>query len=150
QAILFDGHPHKIYVYGIDTAGGANSVIGGTGKTITCTAPSGPIALPPGVKKYPNQFQVLVVTNQLMPDEGTLAQRFAADGVWSIPQNSNYWAGGSSMDWNKILGDLNGGLWSVSEDNPDETDQIDFISTASGKIIDGAMMYNEDGWATPL
>ena len=94
---------------------------------------------------YPNAFQILIDTNQLNPDEAAQASRFAADGVWSIPLNSP-----SGIDWPQTLSTLNADTWSVSEDNPGDTSQVDFVSSSQHRLVDGAMFYNEDGLATPL
>jgi MYXO-CTERM domain-containing protein len=37
---LMDGQPHAIHAYGIDTAGGANAELTGSGKTLTCDPPA--------------------------------------------------------------------------------------------------------------
>jgi hypothetical protein len=94
---------------------------------------------------YPNAFQILVDTNQLYPDEARQASRFAADGVWAIALNSP-----PGIDWSETLMALNADTWSVSEDNPDDTSQADFVSRNVHRLIDGFMFYNEDGLATPL
>jgi hypothetical protein len=93
----------------------------------------------------PAGFQILVDTNQIEPAEAAQAARFAADGVWSIPLNSK-----PGIDWPKTLAALNARRWSVSEDNPENTSQADFVSAAMHRMVDGAMFYNEDGLATPL
>jgi hypothetical protein len=93
----------------------------------------------------PAGFKILVDTNQIEPAEATQAARFAADGVWSIPLNSK-----PGIDWPKTLAVLNARRWSVSEDNPQNTSQVDFVSGAMHRLVDGAMFYNEDGLATPL
>jgi hypothetical protein len=93
----------------------------------------------------PLGFQILVDTNQLRPDEAAQAARFAADGVWSIPENSP-----AGIDWPRTLAALNAGRWSVSEDNPGATSEADAVSAAMHRLVDGAMFYNEDGLATPL
>ena len=104
------------------------------------------LLLAPGlVQARPLGFKILVDTNQIDPAEAGQVARFAADGAWSIPQNSK-----PGVDWTKTLAVLNAQRWSVSEDNPNSTSQADFTSAAMHRLVDGAMFYNEDGWATPL
>jgi len=91
-----------------------------------------------------NSFQVLVDINQIYPSEAEQAAKFAADGVWTIPLNS------SGVDWNKTFDALNAKQWIVSEDNPTSTEMVDFVSSTLGRMVDGAMFYNENGIATPL
>ncbi|MBK7584739.1 MAG: N-acetylmuramoyl-L-alanine amidase [Myxococcales bacterium] len=44
---LFDGKPHAVHAYGIDSAGGANAQLGGSPKSMTCTA-----TIPDGVRRH--------------------------------------------------------------------------------------------------
>ena len=104
------------------------------------------LLLAPGLAgARPAGFKILIDTNQIQADEAAQAARFAADGVWSIPVNSK-----PGIDWTRTLTALNAGQWSVSEDNPNATSQVDAVSTAMHRMVDGAMFYNEDGLATPL
>ncbi|MCX6793769.1 MAG: hypothetical protein NTY06_01555 [Candidatus Gottesmanbacteria bacterium] len=89
-------------------------------------------------------FQVLVDINQIYPYEAEQATKFAADGVWTIPVNS------SGVNWSTTFNTLNANKWIVSEDNPDSTSQVDYVSSTLGRMVDGAMFYNEDGLGTPL
>jgi hypothetical protein len=91
-----------------------------------------------------NSFQILVDTNQIYPIEALQASKFAADGLWTIPVNS------IGVDWNKMFTDINAQQWTISEDNPTATLGVDQTSDTLGRMVDGAMMYNEDGLATPL
>ena len=85
-----------------------------------------------------NSFQVLVDINQIYPSEAEQAAKFAADGVWTIPLNS------SGVDWIKTFDALNANQWIVSEDNPGDTRMVDFVSSTLGRMVDGAMFYDED------
>jgi uncharacterized membrane protein YgcG len=44
---LFDGKPHAVHAYGIDSAGGANAQLANSPKTLSCTA-----TLPSGVRRH--------------------------------------------------------------------------------------------------
>ena len=93
----------------------------------------------------PDQFQILVDTNQITPAEAAQAARFAADGVWSIPVNSP-----PGVDWPRLLAALNAGRWSVSEDNPTASSQIDRVSATMHRMVDAALFYNETPMRTQL
>jgi hypothetical protein len=103
------------------------------------------ILVPGAARGRPAAFQILVDTNQLQPDEAVQASRFAADGAWSTPINSP-----PGIDWGQTLAALDARRWSVSEDTPVPAGQVDQVSTAMHRVVDGAMFYNEDGLATPL
>jgi hypothetical protein len=90
-------------------------------------------------------FHILVDTNQLEVDEASHANLFAADGVWAIPENSP-----AGINWPTTLQTLNAEKWTVSEDNPSQTSQVDFVSQSIHRMVDAAMFYIEDGVATPL
>lgn len=92
-----------------------------------------------------DSFKILVDVNQITSDDATRASRFAADGVWAITQNSP-----TGINWGKTLGMLNAGTWTISEDDPTQTNEVDFISKSINRMVDGAMFYSEDGLATPL
>jgi hypothetical protein len=134
----------------IDQSGLAKGVYAGTA-TISATyqnltaSANLSVATVPAKPQHPNSFQVLVDVNQINPDEAAQASRFAADGVSAITTNSP-----SSIDWEKTLQTLNAGTWVISEDNPGNTSQVDFVSKNIHRMVDGAMFYNEDGLGTPL
>lgn len=44
---LFDGQPHEVHAYGIDSAGGANAELSGSPQMLTCTP-----AVPEGVRRH--------------------------------------------------------------------------------------------------
>jgi hypothetical protein len=44
---LFDGQPHLVHAYGIDSAGGANAELSGSPQTMTCTA-----KVPQGIRRH--------------------------------------------------------------------------------------------------
>jgi PKD domain len=102
-------------------------------------------------------FRILVDTNQLdadpaSPNESTQASRFAGDGAWILEPNSP-----ASVDWTKTLSDLNADTWAISEDAAtvngatwNQTVDMDESSQYMGRLVDAAMVYNEDGLATPL
>jgi hypothetical protein len=103
------------------------------------------LAAPVAGQARPAGFNILIDTNQIEPEEAQQAVRFAADGAWSVPINSK-----PGIDWTKTLAALNAGRWSVSEDGAITTTEVDFVSAAMHRMVDGAMFYIEDGWATPL
>jgi len=90
-------------------------------------------------------FRILIDVNQLNPDEAAQASRFKADGIWAITHNSP-----AGIDWRKLFGVLAAAEWAVSEDDPAETREVDFVSNSVGRVADNAVFYNEDGLATPL
>jgi hypothetical protein len=93
----------------------------------------------------PRAFRILIDVNQLNPDEAAQASRFKADGVWAITHNSP-----AGINWRKLFGALDAAAWAVSEDDPRETRELDFVSNSLGRMADNAVFYNEDGLATPL
>lgn len=96
-------------------------------------------------REPPHAFRILIDVNQLNPDEAAQASRFKTDGVWAITHNSP-----AGINWRNLFGALNATAWAVSEDDPRETREVDFVSNSLGRMADNTVFYNEDGLATPL
>jgi len=90
-------------------------------------------------------FRILIDVNQLDPDEATQASRFKADGLWAITHNSP-----KGIDWPEVFGALDAAGWVVSEDDPGETREVDFVADTLRGMANNTVFYNEDGLATPL
>jgi MYXO-CTERM domain-containing protein len=49
---LLDGQPHSVYAYGIDSAGGPNTLLTNSPKTLNCPPPAAPLSPAEGVKRW--------------------------------------------------------------------------------------------------
>jgi putative peptidoglycan binding protein len=84
-------------------------------------------------------FSILVHTNQIQTDEAAQSQRFAADGAFvSGFQNSP-----AVVNWPSALTKLNAAKWLISEDWAGDGTGATRVSTAAGKRVDAAMVYQE-------
>jgi hypothetical protein len=85
-------------------------------------------------------FRILVDTNQLELKEAERAAALAADGVWAITHNS---PDIPKHSWPATLARLNANQWAVSEDDPNQSYEVNAVQEYIRRRVDGAMCYFE-------
>lgn len=95
-----------------------------------------------------NAFRILVGLTQINSDEAAQAASFAADGAGIDVSVS------TAINWTQTFSDMNAGSWATSGDAatcaqcaPGSWDDIANVTAASkalGRLVDGAVFYNED------
>src|SRR6185295_9131901 len=92
-------------------------------------------------------FRILIDTNQMHLPEAQKADALACDGVWAITHNSRGWTPPSldipNQEWPATLARLNAGMWTVSEDDPEQSYEVTAVQQYIGRPVDGAMCYFE-------
>jgi MYXO-CTERM domain-containing protein len=63
-----DGQPHVVHVFAIDSAGGNNPELSGSGQTLTCPVPTPPVPAQTGVKRHVLDPQSMTLWNFGTPD----------------------------------------------------------------------------------